>query len=889
MRWWHDVPFDKPPHCRDCIGWSWGCDGFSRVTGDNRVPLLFVGESSGATEAKRGEPFVGKAGQVLERAFNTAGLQRANYSLTNLLRCQPPDNELRGTEYEYAALGHCRQYLNDTVAERQPRIIVALGELPMRELCAVPVTQAEHRGYVLPSIYDGVSLIGTIHPSRIARGDWYLFSVLMHDIQVAARYAQRGIPAPLATNYCLNPSPDDVRGYIDRLQRDPSLHVSYDCETAEILGEQGLSDWRRKRMVQMQFSSAIGEAIVLPYDGEYIPLAKQIMSMGHVKLGWNSRLSDDLLLKANGFVIGGEAYDCMLMWSHLQPSFASGKDAKEGEDKGVPSRLLNLQSAVSFYYPYEPLYKTTMRRGIKGGTDDTLWDDIRYGGARDTDFTLRLGLKFIATLNKQGLWHGFYRYKHQLGQVLSRMSDRGLPIDRTEQRKLRQRIEWQELLLGRDLQGMIPIELKPVKVYKGFPKDLREAVKAAGLWVKCCKPTQFPDLATTLGYEVNGSLIKRSPFNADSPKQVFSYVQHMVDTVGQPWYIPTHIDTKKPSTNKAGMEVLILATDDATLKQIEKCKKMAKLRDYCGEKWTPDADGRVRAEFRVGATATGQTTATNPPIQTYPKHYRKEDEWLVPTMKRIKAIIKAPPGHVMVETDMRGFHARMQAFLAEDVNYYRLSNIDTHSFLAAHYVGVPDKDTLLQLDDTALAQRLKEIKTQYDYERNYLCKRISFLNQYGGQAEKAATILHLPRVEVEFILNINRQIFKPTFKDLPNRIERMLRRNPRLVTPFGFPRWFWEIDINQAMAFWVASPAHCVIQDAILRLDERGALDKYQAVNLMHDALWWCPREELAEECVAVATEEFERASDVLVNSLGKFFCHADAKRGPDMATLEDA
>jgi hypothetical protein len=91
------------------------------------------------------------------------------------------------------------------------------------------------------------------------------------------------------------------------------------------------------------------------------------------------------------------------------------------------------------------------------------------------------------------------------------------------------------------------------------------------------------------------------------------------------------------------------------------------------------------------------------------------------------------------------------------------------------------------------------------------------------------------------------------------------------------------------MAFWVASPAHCVIQDAILRLDERGALDKYQAVNLMHDALWWCPREELAEECVAVATEEFERASDVLVNSLGKFFCHADAKRGPDMATLEDA
>lgn len=879
----------KPNYCHSCIGWSWGCDGFSRVTGDNHVPLLFVGESSGATEAKRGEPFVGKAGQVLEKAFKTAGLKRIDYSLSNLLRCKPPDNELRGTTYERAALDHCRKYLNDTVAERQPRIIVALGEVPMRELCAVPVTQAEHRGYVLPSIYEGVSVIGTIHPSRIARGDWHLFPVLMHDIRRAAYYATHGIPEPLPTTYNLTPSIDDVLAYIDLLERDLSLCISYDCETAEILGEKGPSDWRRKRMVQMQFSHAIGQAIVLPYEGEYVLPAKRIMAMGHTKLGWNSRLSDDLLLKANGFTIGGEAFDAMSMWSHLQPSFASGKDAKDGDDKGVPARLLNLQSAISFYYPYEPLYKTTMRQAIKGG--EASWDDIRYGGARDTDFTLRLGLKFMATLHSQGLWGGFYRYKHQLGRVLSDMSDRGLPIDRTEQRKLRQHIEWQELILEREMQDMVPAEIRPIKVYKGFPKDLREAVKAAGRWVKCCKPTEYPDLAESLGYECNGTLVKRLPFNPSSSKQVLAYVQYCIDNDPSErtrWFIPTHIDTGKPSVNKAGMEALIAITEDDALKQIEKCKKIAKLKDYCGEKWIPDSDGCVHAEFRVGATATGQTTATNPPIQTYPKHYRKEDEWLVPTMKRIKAIIKAPLGYVMIETDMRGFHARMQAFLAEDKDFYRLSNIDTHSFLAAHYVGVPDKDSLLQLDDSALSTRLGEIKREYEYERNYLCKRVSFLNQYGGGAEKAATILRLPRVVVEQILEINRNLFKPTFKRLPQWLERQLRENPRLVTPFGFPRTFWDGDVNQAMAFWVASPAHCVIQDAVMRLDERGALAKYGACNLMHDALWWCCPEQLADECVAVAHEEFERASDVLVNSLGKFHCAADAKWGPHMAELED-
>jgi hypothetical protein len=437
---------------------------------------------------------------------------------------------------------------------------------------------------------------------------------------------------------------------------------------------------------------------------------------------------------------------------------------------------------------------------------------------------------------------------------------------------------------------MIPAELKPVKEYKGWPKDLRESVKSRGLYVKRCTPMEFPEIVEALGYSLTDTgLIKPLPFNAGSSKQVISYIQHCVDTIGDPWYIPTHIDTKKPSANKAGMEALIDATDDAALKQIEKCKKIAKLKDYCGEKWLPEEDGCVHAEFRIGATGTGQTTATNPPIQTYPKHLKKEDEWLEPTMRMIKQIIKAPDGYVMIETDMRGFHARMQGFLAEDAAYYRLANLDAHSFSTAHYVGVEDRHQLLELDDAALMRRLKEIKCQYEYERNYMIKRISFLNQYGGGAEKAATILRIPRIEVEAILNMIKDLFKPTFRDLPAKIEQQLRANPRLVSPFGFPRFFWDGDANQAMAFWVANPAHCAIQDAVMRLDERGALEKYGAVNIMHDALWWCCPVELADECIEVAHEELGRPSEVLVNSLGPFHCAADAKWGPDMDSLVDA
>lgn len=876
-----------PKTCLGCPLYS-EHKGFSALEGDGSSGLMIIAESLGRAEERDGLPLRPRApsGGVFQKAINTSGLieLRRTATITNTIRCKAE------APYPQEALDQCRQYLDAAIDERKPQFILALGDVPLQQLSPTPVVQSEVRGYVIPTRY-GVPMIATFHPSRIARGDWNLFGVVMHDIRVAERMARRGIPERLETRYELTPSTDTCHAYLDRLGADPDLAIAYDVETASILGLPEPDDWRSKQIIQIQFSAGAGEALVLPWPSE---AAREILALPNPKLTWNGRLSDDVTLKAQGVEIGGESYDAMLMWSHLQPSFGGGRDASDNEDKGVPARLLNLQAAVSFYYPQEGVWKHSVAAAGPGyGGYLTLLHSLRYYGARDADLTWRIGTRLMKTLHSQGLWHGFYRYKHQLGKVLTKMSERGLPIDREAQDELRVHIEAQELELEAELQTMIPDELKPVKAFKSWPKDLREAVKAKGLYVKCCKPIEFPELVEALGYTFvgdNGSrqLIKPLPFNAGSPKQVLSYIQYQIDNSEGNWFLPTHIDTGRPSANKAGMEALIDATDDAILKQIEKCKKVSKLKDYCGDKWRPDEDGRVHAEFRVGVTGTGQTTATNPPIQTYPKHYKKEDKWLEPTMRMIKATIRAPKGYVMIETDMRGFHARMQGFLAEDRDYYRLANIDCHSFLAAYYVGVDDKDSLLQLDDEPLSNRLREIKQQYDYERNYLCKRISFLNQYGGGAEKAATILRLPRLEVEAILDINRRIFKPTFRDLPDKLEKMAARNPRIVTAFGFPRYFWDNDPNQVLAFWVANPAHCTIQDAVIRLDERGALEQYGAVNLMHDAIWWCCPEQLAEECIAVAHEEMERPSDVLVNSLGAFTCAADAKIGADMNSLRD-
>lgn len=880
----------KPLSCLGCPLAEVG-KGFLRSEGAGTNGVLLFGEAAGSHEAKASLPFRpnAPAGGLLERVFRISGLPRQDFTLFNIVNCQPPDNDLTGA-YAEGAISHCRQYTEHLIGQVKPRILLALGNTPLRELTGDPKASiSEKRGYVLKSKY-GIPLISSFHPSFLVRGAEHLLGVLAHDVRQAVNFSKHGVPDPLPTHYNLNPSEDDCRAYIQKLRDDPSLAISYDIETASIIGEDEPESWSQKRIIQIQFSSSAGDALVMPLNDD----ARAILATPNPKLTWNGRLSDDVALKAHGIAISGESYDCMTMWSHLQPGFA-GRDASDDEDKGVPARLLNLQAAVSFYFPHEGCWKGTVKAPGPGlGGWLALQANLRYYGARDADLTWRIGTRLMATLKAQGLWDGWYRYKHQLGLVLTKMSERGLPIDRDAQTKLRIHIEEQEQRLDAELQDMIPTHLRPFKEYKGWPKDLREAVKAAGLYVKNCKPHQFPDHVVDCGYELKpfddgeSRLCKVSPFNPRSGKQVLAYIEWQCRRDSR-WFIPKHIDTKKPTTNKAGIEALIDATGDPALKHIETCKKISKLKDYCGEKWQPADDGRVHAAFRVGITGTGQTTATNPPIQTYPKHFSKDDKWLEEIGHRIKSIIKAPPGYVMIETDMRGFHARMQAFLAEDAAYYRLANLDTHSYLAAYYVGVPDKDTLLDLDDDALLKRLKEIKTQYDFERNYLCKRVSFLNQYGGKAEKAATILRLPRMQVQAILDIAQEQFKPAFKDLPERVDAMLRRHPKLTTAFGFPRYFWDSDPNQAIAFWVASPAHCTIQDAVLRLDERGALERYGACNLMHDALWWCCPEDLAEECVAVAKEELGRPSVVLVNSLGSFTCAADAKMGRNMASLQDA
>lgn len=496
---------------------------------------------------------------------------------------------------------------------------------------------------------------------------------------------------------------------------------------------------------------------------------------------------------------------------------------------------------------------------------------------------------------------GYYDHKWRVSFVLDDLGERGLPVDRQRQDDLREYIGEQEVKLSAELQALIPEELLPVhpKVgYKALPKDLRAALKAADAIMPKTAPLAYMErneqICRELSYavrefDIDGVIERRLckvlPFNANSSAQLQQYINH------RGYRQPLHIDTGLPTTGKEAIETLIAETDDDVMRQIQKMRKLGKMRTYCSGSWVPGEDGRVHPKF-AHRTASGQTVAFDPNIQQYPEHYDDKDEWMSELYHLVKGCIRAEPGHVFVKTDLRAFHARMQGWMSEDPAYYRMANFDPHSYVTAYYVGEPDAHTLMSLSDEELRPRLKEIKAAHTHERNAKVKRTLFLMQFGGGADKMFRILNgggfTSLAEVEALMNLIRDLFPKTFKDFPKQTRRMLSRDITIRSQFNCIRQFWDHDAEQGTAFRVSNPAHCHVQERLWNLYRAGAFKRFNAINFAHDALWNMPWIEDADECRRVVTEEFERPSDVLVNSLGAFTVRADTQVGDDMTLMED-
>ncbi len=131
--------------------------------GNPRAELLFVGEGPGADEDQQGEPFVGKAGQLLTKMIEAMGFRREDVYIANVVKCRPPGN--RNPEPDEIAA--CEPFLRAQIAALSPRVIVALGKFAAQTLLRDPTPITKLRGRW--SSYDGVKLMPTFHPAYLLR------------------------------------------------------------------------------------------------------------------------------------------------------------------------------------------------------------------------------------------------------------------------------------------------------------------------------------------------------------------------------------------------------------------------------------------------------------------------------------------------------------------------------------------------------------------------------------------------------------------------------------------------------------------------------------------------------------------------------------------------
>jgi uracil-DNA glycosylase family 4 len=132
--------------------------------GSPRAELLFIGEAPGFHEDKQGEPFVGAAGQLLNRMLGEIGLTRDDVYIANVIKCRPPGNR----DPQPDEIEACTPWLVEQISVIQPKVIVTLGNFATKFVLDTTVGITRLRGQV--HAWHGRTVIPTFHPAAILHG-----------------------------------------------------------------------------------------------------------------------------------------------------------------------------------------------------------------------------------------------------------------------------------------------------------------------------------------------------------------------------------------------------------------------------------------------------------------------------------------------------------------------------------------------------------------------------------------------------------------------------------------------------------------------------------------------------------------------------------------------
>lgn len=168
--------------CRRCALRE-GCNQVVFGDGPSEADIMLVGEGPGQDEDRIGLPFVGRAGKLLDRILEAAGISRAKVYITNVVKCRPPGNRLPNPN----EIAVCRGYLEAQIRLIKPKIIICLGALATQTVVDSQAKITIVRGKWFTR--QGIMIMPTYHPAALLRNEslkrpvWEDFKLIRQEVQ----------------------------------------------------------------------------------------------------------------------------------------------------------------------------------------------------------------------------------------------------------------------------------------------------------------------------------------------------------------------------------------------------------------------------------------------------------------------------------------------------------------------------------------------------------------------------------------------------------------------------------------------------------------------------------------------------------------------------------
>ena len=812
----------KVPACRQCAYYE---HEFVPSEGSLNAEVVFCGDSPWKTEVARNRPLIGPAGDVYNALLEEADLERRDVFTTNVVHCKP--NNL-GEAYPPGVVELCTELFLKRELERiKPKLVVPMGNSALKGM-GVKENITRIRGLVKEHEFKGkiYNILPTYHPSFILRKPAYL-PYSAQDFESIQYFLDHGRSQPQNTglNYKSVTTEKEVDAFFDEFAT--AKFIAWDTETTGL-------DYRTDEILSMSFSFASHTGYCLPFyilpyaENNRVKLQTVFNDAVVTKLLYYLSRQDKVFFFHNG------KFDLRMMHHFFQRHFRMqfNIDRIRWYDTMAMYGLLNENTSQSLKeiskIHTDLRYTSEELATVKGGQmKKATLDQMTKYSVKDTDATLRLGLKFAKELKNDNLWNIYCKHTAsdmKVANILFKMELFGAPIDHTEisklehfmQTKLTHYHKRMERIVGREFNPNSSDQLRVV-LYEDLKFPTPE------------KKTKGGKLSTDK--EVVNELIEQFPKN-----KFLKYFRYHRDY------------SSIEKTFVRGFE-----------------KKL-------------DKDGRLHPDFGFTRTVSGRIVCYKPNLANIPRDREFEEGVFV----SIRSLFASAPGKKIIYADSSQIEFKVAAVLSGDEKIIHALFVERADFhdLVARALYPKYEDTLRKFHDAEekLKNKISSTRLREKYEDivkscqiilkvgRTRSKNFNFGRIYGAQLPTLAASLGTTVEKVEPFINRLTKRY-PQFESFIQDTPQQAIREGELINPFGRRRRFpptpdERVESEQARQggnFLPQSSAAYTIRAALVRIAtafERVGMDSYP-FNIIYDSVM----------CESPNDEVYD-ASQIMVNEL---------------------